>query len=235
MRKSHEGGGRLDGTYEEVQVNFSQVIMAAKGTWYEVRHFLLDGTGPRTGSFRESLSKERKKKKTVKSTPTLYTFASQDSLCQPQRSERKVDRRIVAKLKRHLGRAARLVLKRLDEVPDVERAEDGAHLAGEVVPERAVHEEVELVLERLDLARRERAAPRRRPVRGEVVRARVQRAVHVVRRQLRRPPQGFVQPFGDRRQVHVAPRNRGLSSRVSFLGTCECGFFKDGGERTLLP
>ena len=44
-------------TYEDVQVNFSQVIIAAKGTWYDVRHFLFAGTGPRTGSLGVSLRK----------------------------------------------------------------------------------------------------------------------------------------------------------------------------------
>ena len=37
------------------QVNFSQVICAAKGTWFDVRHFLVERTGPLGESGGESL------------------------------------------------------------------------------------------------------------------------------------------------------------------------------------
>lgn len=86
------------------------------------------------------------------------------------------------------------------------------HASREVVSKRAVHEQVQLVLEVVDLLLREGTAPGRDAVCGEVVGAGVESAVDVVVGEVD-VGDGFVETLGDGREVDVSPLDGGLYTK----------------------
>lgn len=92
----------------------------------------------------------------------------------------------------------------LHDLPNQQRPQRRTHRPGEVIPKRAVHEQVQFVLERLDLGAGERRAPGGCAVCCEVVGAGVERAVDVVVSEVH-VVEECVEAFGDRWDVVGSP------------------------------